>query len=50
MEKLELTCGACQNACQLTIEYEDDEVVDVTGNNCMKGFIYAQSEVIKRNS
>lgn len=50
MEKIELTCGACPNACRLVAEYEDDEVLDVTGNNCMKGFIYAQQEVVKLNS
>ena len=47
MEKLKLTCGACKNACQLIVEYEDDEVWDVTGNNCMKGMIFAQGEVTK---
>ena len=47
MEKLKLTCGACKNACQLIVEYEDDEVWDVTGNNCMKGMIFVQGEVTK---
>lgn len=50
MEKLRITCGACKNACELEVEYEEDEVWDVTGNNCMKGMIFAQSEIANKKN
>lgn len=37
-----LTCEVCQNHCTIEAEIEDGEVLDVSGNGCMKGFIYAQ--------
>ena len=45
MEKTELTCGVCENACHLTVESEDGEVMDVEGNHCMRGYIYGQKTV-----
>lgn len=45
MDRLTLTCRACPNGCQIEVEYEDGEVWDVSGNGCMKGMIYAQSEI-----
>lgn len=47
MEKMEITCKACQNGCSLEVEYEDGEVMDVVGNGCMKGMIFAQGEINK---
>lgn len=38
----ELTCPVCDNHCRLEAELIDGEVMDVTGNRCMKGMIYAQ--------
>lgn len=46
METREITCIVCPNGCRLKARIEDDEVVDVTGNACMKGYIYAQNEVL----
>ena len=45
MEKKILSCKGCPNKCQLEIEIEDGEVLDVTGNRCMKGYAYAQEIV-----
>lgn len=38
-------CGICDNHCEIEAEIEDGEVLDVSGNGCMKGFIYAQQKV-----
>lgn len=45
MEKLKTSCHACRNNCELVIEYEDGEVIEVSGNGCMRGMIHAQGEV-----
>ncbi len=45
MEKRQLTCVRCTRGCRITVEIENDEAVDVYGNNCMRGEIYARSEV-----
>lgn len=45
MEKKKMTCIICPNGCQMTVEAEDGEVVDVEGNRCMRGYIYAQKEL-----
>ena len=39
-----LTCAVCPNHCTIEAQIEDGEVFDVSGNGCMKGFIYAQQE------
>ena len=45
MEKKILSCKGCPNKCQLEIEIENGEVLDVTGNRCRKGYAYAQEIV-----
>lgn len=47
MEKIEITCAACQNGCHMEVTYEDGEMLDVEGNGCMKGMIYAQGKINK---
>lgn len=42
MEMIKMTCSICPNKCQIEAEVEDGEVMDVTGNGCMKGFASAQ--------
>ena len=44
MKTSKLICQVCENHCELQVELEDGEVFDVSGNRCMKGFIYAQQE------
>jgi len=45
MEKRELTCIGCPLGCQITVEMDGDKVVNVTGNTCQRGKIYAEKEV-----
>ena len=45
MSTIELTCIGCPLGCPLTVRMEANEVVDVTGNTCPKGAIYAKKEV-----
>ncbi|MBA5850825.1 DUF1667 domain-containing protein [Clostridium sp. cel8] len=44
MENRELTCIGCPMGCQLLVKLDGDKVIEVTGNTCKKGEIYAQKE------
>ena len=43
--KRELTCVACPLGCSVTVEYNDSEVISVTGNTCKRGESYAKTEI-----
>ena len=45
MNTIELTCIGCPLGCPLTVTMENNEVVEVKGNTCPKGAIYAKKEV-----
>ena len=45
MEKIVVMCEVFRNNCRMEAEVEDGEVIDVTGNGCMKGYIFAQNVV-----
>lgn len=45
MERIIRTCQICENHCELEAEVEDGEVLDVSGNGCMKGHVYIQQVV-----
>ena len=45
MEKRELICIGCPLGCMLTVEMQDGAVVNVTGNTCPRGKVYAEKEV-----
>ena len=45
MEKKKINCEVCRNNCEMEVEVDDKEVIDVTGNGCMKGYIFAQTAV-----
>ncbi len=45
MEVINLTCINCPMGCALTVEMRGDEVVNITGNTCKRGEVYAQKEV-----
>ena len=45
MEKRNLTCIGCPMGCQITVEFEGEEVFSVTGNSCAIGDKYARQEV-----
>ncbi len=45
MEERKLTCIGCPLGCQLTVTMEDGKVLDVKGNTCKRGDLYARDEV-----
>ena len=45
MEVKNLTCINCPMGCHLTIEMEGEQVIQVSGNTCKRGEIYARKEV-----
>lgn len=45
MNTIELTCIGCPLGCPLTVTMEANEVLEVKGNTCPKGAIYAKKEV-----
>ena len=45
MEVKNLTCINCPMGCPLTIEMEGEQVIQVSGNTCKRGEIYARKEV-----
>ena len=45
MEKRDLICIGCPLGCMLTVDIENNEVVNVEGNTCPKGKTYAENEV-----
>ena len=44
MEKRELICIGCPLGCMLTVEMNDGAVVNVTGNTCPRGKVYAEKD------
>lgn len=40
----ELICINCPMGCNLSVEMEDGQVIQVTGNTCPRGKAYAESE------
>lgn len=48
MEVVKIQCSVCENQCAMEAEVTDGEVMDVMGNRCLKGFMYAQREVLNR--
>ena len=40
-----LTCINCPMGCELTVEVEGDKVISVSGNTCIRGEMYAESEI-----
>ena len=45
METRKLTCEICKNKCHMTAEVAEGEVLDVSGNGCMRGYAYAMQKV-----
>jgi CxxC motif-containing protein len=46
MEKRELICIGCPLGCMLTVEMEGESIINITGNTCPKGKVYAEKEVM----
>ncbi|MSS62617.1 DUF1667 domain-containing protein [Velocimicrobium porci] len=45
METRELICIGCPLGCMITVQMEDENVVSVEGNTCIRGDKYARKEV-----
>ncbi|HBG60615.1 MAG: hypothetical protein A2Y03_00895 [Omnitrophica WOR_2 bacterium GWF2_38_59] len=43
--KKEIICIECPNGCVLSLEIKDGEIVNLEGNKCDKGKVYAVSEI-----
>ncbi len=43
--KKQMNCVACPLGCLITVEYEGNEVLSVTGNTCKRGEAYAKTEI-----
>ena len=46
MTKTTLTCIECPIGCSIDVEVEGEQVLSVSGNNCPRGKMYAENEVI----
>lgn len=42
--KKNLTCIVCPLGCSLEIRLKDGKIINVTGNNCPRGKVYAENE------
>ena len=42
----ELTCIVCPIGCSLSVEIDNGKVIDVKGNTCPRGKVYAENECI----
>lgn len=45
MEVRELICIGCPLGCPVTVTMDNGEVIDVKGNTCKRGDVYARKEV-----
>lgn len=45
MEQRTLTCIGCPMGCKVTVELNNGEITNVTGNTCKRGDDYARKEV-----
>ena len=41
-----LTCIECPMGCSITVRLVDGVAVEVSGNNCVRGKLYAENEVV----
>lgn len=44
IEKRKLVCIACPIGCHMTVTLEDKKVINVEGNTCKRGEVYAKAE------
>lgn len=45
MEKKNLTCINCPIGCQLEVTLDGEQIVEITGNTCKRGEVYARTEL-----
>lgn len=46
MKENTLTCVSCPIGCEITVETEHGEVIEISGNRCPRGETYARQEAI----
>lgn len=44
--KKELTCIICPKGCKITVDYEENNILNIVGHTCKRGFAYASDEAI----
>ena len=44
--KKQVTCTECPVGCLVTVEYDGEKILSVTGNSCPRGKAYAENEVV----
>ena len=44
--KRNLTCIVCPMGCSIDVEFENDEIIKISGNTCPRGAEYAKNECI----
>lgn len=45
MTSVQLICTSCPRECNLHINLESNQIVEIKGNSCKKGIDYAQGEI-----
>jgi len=48
LEKQTITCVACPKGCEVTVEHDGDEIINIMGNACPQGEDYAKEEIIAK--
>lgn len=46
METVKMTCIVCPRGCDITVEIENGEVLNISGNACDRGLEYARNEAV----
>lgn len=45
MRREELVCTLCPNGCEITVEADNSEILNVEGHECYEGMEYAEKEI-----
>lgn len=45
MERKILTCIRCPMGCELTVELDGSQIINISGNACKRGELYARKEI-----
>jgi|SRR6056297_22144 len=48
LEKQTITCVACPKGCEVTVEHDGDEIINIMGNACPQGADYAKEEIVAK--
>lgn len=46
MKRVFFPCVECPLGCDLTVQIEEEKIINISGNSCPRGKAYAESEVI----